>query len=397
MGRHARINVAAKLVCLSLASVSLSLALLPQAKDWAVYIIPCGYLKWIGLLLLAMWAIAVAWAFIERFAGLGPYRYIRSGIPVIARVLALVKSPTRIVNGATTNYAVFALFEFRDPESEMLHRSESKSWEFHTLECGAYTTSFRVGDYVTAVYLPDKLGDSVKLYPFLDLMPDLGLVHRQAASGWRPWLNVRMLVGLMAFPLAGAVAAFTYSLYVPLEFGFWQSAPLFAVCFVSVAIVWLTTLSSYRRRRLAWIAELNALARAAGEPFEVEPPPPEGCATGIYKWGLLPTAFSAIGAMAILYSIYAANALCDRSAARPQPVQIVRLAVEEHHGIFRTYTIEYIVPWSPRVCRLCTSPENMANFERAALRTGIAEIHRGFLGWTWVDSIRPDVRAPPAN
>ena len=58
MGRHARTNVAAKLVCLSLASVSLSLVLLPQAKDWAVYIIPCGYLKWIGLLYLAMWAIA---------------------------------------------------------------------------------------------------------------------------------------------------------------------------------------------------------------------------------------------------------------------------------------------------------------------------------------------------
>jgi hypothetical protein len=369
--------------------------MLPQIKDWGVYIIPCGYLKWIGLLFLAMWGVAVVWGTIERFAGLGPYRYLCTGIPVIARVLALVKSPTRMVNGATVNYAVFALFEFQD-ESGVLHRSEGKSWEFHPLECITYTTTFRVGDYVTAVYLPGRAGDSLKLYPFLDLMPDVGLVRRQAAGGG-PWINVRILIALMAFPLAGAAAAFTYSLYVPLEFGFWQSAPLFALCFVSLAILWLTAFSTYRRRRHAWIVEMNALARAGGEPFEVEAPPPTGCAGGFYKWVLLPVAFAAIGGAAILYSIYAVNALCDRSAPRAQQVQIVRLAVQEHHGIFRTYTIEYMVPWSPRVRCLCTSPDNMANFERAAVRTGIAELHGGFLGWTWVNTIRPDVRAPAGN
>jgi hypothetical protein len=397
MGRHARITAGVKLVCISLASVLLSLAMLPQTKDWAVYVIPCGYLKWIGLLFLATWGVAVMWGMIERFAGLGPYRYIRSGTPVIARVLALVKSPTRMVNGSTVNYAVFALFEFQDPESGELHRSEGKSWEFHTLECNSYTTSFRVGDYVTAVYLPTHFADSLNLYPFLDLMPDVGLIHRQAPGTSRPWINVRMLICLMALPLAGAVAAFTYSLYVPLDFGFWQSAPLFAVCFVSLAIVWLTTLSSYRLRRHEWIVTMNALAREEAEPFEVEAPPPAGCAGGFYKWVLLPLAFSAIGGSAILYSIYAVNALCDRSAPRLQKVQIVGLAVREHHGIFRTYTIEYMVPWSPRVCRLCTSPDNMASFERAAVRTGIAELHRGFLGWTWVNTIRPDIPAPPGN
>jgi hypothetical protein len=157
-GRHAQTNETTKMVCLTLAASFLLLAALPQIKDWAVYIIPLAYAHWIGLGFLAMWGLAVAWTFTERFAGLGPYRYIRIGIPVVARVLALAKSPTRITNGVITNYGTFVAFEYCDPHTGQLRISECRSRELTTLERGDYTTSFHVGDYVTAVSLPTKHG-----------------------------------------------------------------------------------------------------------------------------------------------------------------------------------------------------------------------------------------------
>jgi hypothetical protein len=231
------------------------------------------------------------------------------------------------------------------------------------------------------------------LYAFLDLIPDLGLVGRRRSDGRQnPTPMIRWLIGLAAFPLFGVVAAATFRLFVPLEFGFREAAPLFSVGFALVAVAWMITVSQCRRRRERRAAEMNALALAEGEPFEIAP---VGSSTaGRYYRCLVLTAVSTVGGLAILYGTYAVNALCDRSAGREQKVQISRFKVQEHHGIFRTHTIEYLVPWSPRTCRLCTSPERIAELERAGAGMGIAEIRRGYLGWPWVDSIRPDAGAP---
>jgi len=45
-----------------------------------------------------------------------------------------------------------------------------------------YRTSYRVGDYVTAVYLKSKPDKSLCLYGFLELRPDLGLLATRAAQ-----------------------------------------------------------------------------------------------------------------------------------------------------------------------------------------------------------------------
>lgn len=49
-----------------------------------------------------------------------------------------------------------------------------KSPAFPTDKKDDYTTTFQVGDYVTAVYLPREYPESLQLFEFLDLGPELG-------------------------------------------------------------------------------------------------------------------------------------------------------------------------------------------------------------------------------
>jgi hypothetical protein len=315
---------------------------------------------------------------------------MRSGIPVAARLLALAKAPTRIANGATSHFAVFARFEFRDPQTGEMSVTECQSRQFQTFDRGNYTTSFRVGDYVTAVYLPEKPRIPLKLLDFLDLFPDVGLVQRVDSIGIPlPRFTIPFLFGLMLLSVFVVVAAVTYRLYVPLDFRVPEAFPIFLTSFCAVAFVWVLAVRQYRRAWERRSAEWNSSAGAEGEPLEIEAP--AGGTGRKFAEFLLFVAVAAIGGLAILYTTYAINAVCDSTPARMQKVAILGYEVAEHHGVFRTHTIEFMIP-GRQESRLCTSPQQIAEFERAAIKDGIAEIHSGFLGWRWVKSIRPDFR-----
>ena len=387
-GHHSRMNESAKWACLTFAALFLLLGTLPQIKDLTVYIVPLAFVNEIGLVLLAMWGIAAVWTFIERFAALGPYRYVSMGLPFVARVLTLVKSPTRISNGAISHYAIFVLVEYREPQTGALFHLECQSRQFRALEHGHYTTSFRVGDYVTVVLLP---GEALKLYCFLDLSPDVGLVRQVDARGLpMPLVTIPFLLGLLAVCLSGLTAAISYDLYVPLDIGMWEALPAFSICFIAIAAGWSFGASQYQRNRQRRVAELNAEAVAAGYPIQIEPP--RGGAGRAWSRLLLLIAIAALGALAMLYTTYAINALCDDSAARETNVEILRFESAIHHSVFRTYTIEFFAPQLALEGQFCTSPERIADFQRTGVKTGIAEIHRGFLGWRWIKTIRPELR-----
>lgn len=99
---------------------------LPLIKHWGQFVLPLAYLSWIGLGIIALGALSIV---IARL-GLGPDRYICRGIPLVARVVELCKSPVIVHNGQAMWYAFSALVEYRDPQTGGLMRKQVKSPEF---------------------------------------------------------------------------------------------------------------------------------------------------------------------------------------------------------------------------------------------------------------------------
>ncbi|HUY89644.1 MAG TPA: hypothetical protein VMV10_12990 [Pirellulales bacterium] len=76
---------------------------LPVVMQWARFIVPLAYLTWIGLAAILIWAVGC----VERAALPGPYRYLKRGIPLVARVIELVQAPAFRV-GQASYYAFTA-------------------------------------------------------------------------------------------------------------------------------------------------------------------------------------------------------------------------------------------------------------------------------------------------
>lgn len=145
-----------------------------RMKPWLRTLAP-----WLGIGLIACGILGF---FLGRLC-LGPARYLRQGAALIARVIGLEKVPTLVVDGQPLYVAIAALIEHRDPQTGELRSHEVRSPAFPVGKKDDYTTSFQVGDYVTAVYLPGDYPDSLQLFELLELGPNLGFVRR-----W-PWVK----------------------------------------------------------------------------------------------------------------------------------------------------------------------------------------------------------------
>lgn len=364
-------------------AVTLALSGVPFVNVLAVYILPLGYLSWIsgGLLTMAVFAMLK-----DRFTA-GPYRYIREGQPLVARVVELVKAPTAIVNGQASRYAFTAVIEFLDPATGVVARYPAKSSDL--LDKTAYQTSFRVGDYVTAIYLPNEYPDSLRLYAFLDLMPDLGLIRRdkseKKATVWSTLSAVVLIFGMF---LALFWNLYAYGRFSPIAFD--HRLAMWPMIVGAVILgggmflgLWLHERRTQRARR-----ERNALAETAGEAVEVSDASPLE-QRGLHGWFLkilLPIGCLLLGAMTALCWCFTINACLDTSAPKMQPALITEMTMTTHSFLFREYNIEYTLPPDASKMKFLTTPEHMDQFTG---RTGIAEVRQGYLDWPWVKDIRP--------
>lgn len=384
-GRHAQKNRTAMFALLWIGIFALALSPLPFVKECGKYFIPCEYLRWIGFGAVGLAAVM----FVQGLVVIGPYRYIRDGIPLVARVLSLVKQPSLFVNGAPTSYAVFARIEFIDPLSSVLQAVDVKSLDFGAPQCAQLTTSFRVGDYVTAVYLPDQMPRSLRLYALLDLMPGIGLVSTTGEetgrdTWWKVPLTVLTAVGFFAVLFWNVIALGRYQ---PLTLGAAAGVSAFAVGGVPAAILSIVGGWYSRRREVQRRLARNAQALAAGEPVEPE-------SAGKRNWAIkVVLVFGAglLGGMTSLCGAFSINALLDNSPARNEPVQITDMIVTTHSFLFREYSLKYKLPTKAGTQTLMTTPDHLARFQGNA---GVAEIHAGRLGWPWIKTIEPAPAAP---
>lgn len=363
---------------------------LPLLKHWGKFVLPLAYLSWLGLAAIFFWAIGC----LQRALAPGPYRYLTHGAALVARVVELVKAPAVIYNGEATHYGFTATIEFRDPQSGAIVYHRVTSPQFSAGSKNDYTTSFKVGDYVTAAYLPGKYPKSLQLAGFLDLIPGLGLVRRKPVVGqgdlWKVPFLLAAIVGFFGI-LAWNVYAF--NVYQPIEFDFQLAMwPMIAGGATWTLLFLGGTWLQYRRQQQK-IAERNAAALVAGEAIELGAESVWGRKgfQAIFLKLVLLVGCLLLGAATVLCWCFTANAWLDDSRSQLKPVAILGLKTKTHNHMFREYIIDYQLLGSAKPSEYSTTPDHLATFVNPV---GFAELHAGRFGWPWVKALHP---APPGK
>ena len=359
---------------------------IPIVMRWAKFIVPLQYLTWIGLGAILIWAVGC----VERAALPGPYRYLKRGIPLVARVIELFQAPGLQV-GELLYYRFKALVEYRDPHSGELQYRRLLSPLFLAEEKEYCTTSFSVGDYVTAVYLPGKYPKSLQLVGFLDLLPDTGLAPRLPPIGARrDWKEHLIPAAFVAWLAAIFTNFYVMPMYDPVDLGFraaiWPMLPGGLLAALAMGGVWL-----YRRQRRAEVNGDAALAN--GETIESNVNSkwnwrtPYRWAKQLYRVG----AIILLGCLSSLAWSIRANAWLDESRAKLTTVEILARRVKTEGHFFRHYIVEYRLPGDRESHWHYTTPERLDSFVNPF---GAAELHEGRFGWRWVKTLHP---TPPGK
>jgi hypothetical protein len=380
-GPHAR-RLRARIVGLATAGVlCLVLALAPRIDVLAQYVVPLAYLDWIGLGCFALAGLA----FVERVRRAGPFVYVRDGIPLAARVLELHKAASAIVNGVPSTYALHAAVALRHPEAGDVRTAILKSNTFSASARDRYDAPFRVGDYVTAVYLPGHFEKSLRLYAFLDLNPRLSL-HRGASEGESPW-KVALLVAVVAglfLVLIGNVYAF--GRYEPLDFAYGHAWVPMTLGGVVLGGGMLAAIYLSHRNEQAKAAVRARTARVRGGAVEAAVP---FLGTGIYKWlvgAMILLGAPLLGALTAICWCFMANAWLDASAVRSVPAKVEAMTQTTHMFLIREYEIEFSLAGSAKKHKLLTTPEELS---RLSSEQAVAQVREGRFGWPWVEAVLP--------
>jgi hypothetical protein len=266
--------------------------------------------------------------------------------------------------------------------------ASTNSNDFSAASRNSLTTSFRVGDYVTAIYLPKNLAKSLRLYGFLDLRPDIGLIAAEHKEQTRP---VQLLLAVIfGFGFFGALFwnVYAFGRYAPLEWNFAQLAIPFAAGAILLGGGLLTFLAVTQARNRRRIAERNEAALAAGKPFEMEPTKQGWFGShGRFLSLVLIAGAMLLGGGTTMCWAFSLNAMLDNSPPRQEPAMITEMVMVTHSFIFREYQIKYqLLKGDHKEQSLLSTPDHMSEL-RGPL--AIAEIHSGWLGWPWVKDLAP--------
>lgn len=360
-----------------------------------IYLTPFARLDLIGggFLLLA------AGSLIGRLLRRGPLAYLVKGTPLVAEVISVAKVPTVRVNGVDARYAIAAEVEFLHPVTGQQTRQITQSADFLADNRDRYTTSLRVGDRVTALFLPSGVERSLKLYGFLGLNPARKfLIDAKHANTTRHLVQLVAQVVLLTIFFALLMAnVYAIMFFRPLDFDWLKVSPPFLAggCAV-VLIVAALSYRNNRRAKAAWLQKQRLLA-SGGEAYELS-------FDSLWeRKGLEGTALRALlllggpllaGATALCMA-FTLNALLDLSAPTPREIEIVRLVEEVHNGIIREYTVEFLSPFTQAKEEFSTDPSGLAALiaPSGELHAAEADIRDGYFGWRWVSDIRPKTGA----
>ena len=108
-----------------------------------------------------------------------------------------------------------------------------------------------MGDYATAVYLPHDPAKTIKLYGFLDLRPDLGLVRRDASPESSPARAMLTALVILAFMAVLFWNVYAYGRFTPLRIATATALSIGGVGAIGLggALLWMLRAEQVRSRR----------------------------------------------------------------------------------------------------------------------------------------------------
>lgn len=317
-----------------------------------LYFTPLAYLEWVSPLVVLLCVFGLLeWNPWRK----DPYLYLREGLPLVGQVVDLRLEVAARVNGQDSQWVYDVYFQALHPSSGepmvFCARSPAFAGNHPMLKC-------RVGDWVTAVYLPGNL-DSITLYGFTGCDPDSDLLDEAPATS----------AGMALLILFGVIFAcgwiFTSYSLARLDQSFALTACVPGLIIGSVVgVVWMRRL---RQKHEAQQQEaLSAGLPVAGSTHR------QGSLIG----GALLGAF--MGCLGFSVLLVGLNGALDSSSAKVERVEVVDTWVTTHNGIFRTYDLEYVDPETGQKTKKGVSPLELEQDGDL-----IAELltHDGALGW----------------
>jgi hypothetical protein len=360
-------TIGAGLICLGFAQTRL-------VEDLSWCFLPLGYLDWIGWAIIGLGILKLLTKLIRP----GPYSYVRDGTPLTARVLKTdyFVETVKVEGGRTSRFGFAVDIQHPDPESGQLTCSQVRT---ETLADAAaarrFTCPFEPGDYVTAVCLPGRFAQSLRIYSLLGLNPNVPYICKDDKP-WQPGMSWFTACAIVAGVMLG-IWAIT-ALLASFQFYWPISGPTSRqwMGFVPFAVV-MGILGSLLMR---WL-----LRREAANPNSID-------RHKTNAW-LAPLAgFVLAGGLLSTLLIICANAALDKSAPRYREIEIVKLWQTTHDLIFREYEIEYVDRSTREKTKHSARPEDLDRF--ATTRAGLVDIREGFLGMSWIRQICPVMVEP---
>lgn len=379
-------------VVLALAGVvCLALSPVPFIQSLSLYILPLGYLAWIGggLLLIS--------AFQFMFSSVGDWKYIRDGQAGQAVVTELKLACSAKVNGQPTQHAYFAALETLHPDTRQKVPFFAKSRDISTDRRSKVQPRFRVGDTVTIVWLPNQFESTARVYDFLELTPESALVYenqdKPASQRLFEIIAGTAAISGLFFVLFWNVYAF--GRFVPFNVGM-TADHLWPGLLGAVVLGGGTVLGLWWNERKQQAAAAKRAARDP-RPIDEEPYTAVMTSSGLSSWVLriiLVAGSLLLGGLTAQVWAYSVNALLDTSQPVPTPVVIKDMVMTTHSFLFREYTIEYEFAGQKDEYKLLSTPAHMATFRSAQ---AFAMVRKGYLGWEWVSDLVPAQAVPQAT
>jgi hypothetical protein len=374
---------------LAAAAVCLLISLLPFVDTLALYFLPLGYLLWIsiGLFVIALLTY-LGGGHLKKAA-----KYVQHGKAGFGRVVELIKYPSVTTHGQPTMHSFQATVQVLHPDSDQPVFMQVKSPDFSTSKKDRVETRFQLGDFVPVVWLPNKFDKTFQIYDFLEATHASSLQRGTKSTTTPLWQTILLAISVPGFFFILFWNVYALGRYTPIDFDFVRSGiwPCVVGGLLGVGVAaagWLAT-----RKKAQEIEVRNLDALAAGKSIELAPRMGKA-RKGVYTL-VIGGGAALLGAGTFLCWSFTANALLDKSPIKTQPVRITDMIETTHNFILRDYRLKYRFPGKKKDDELLTTPDHLDQFHAPI---GIAEIRSGWLGWPWVENVRPfPVAAAPAN
>ena len=357
----------------------------PFAARWGLFCVPVEYSVWIGPGLLAVGIIKLL---LGRIRG-GAFEYVRRGVPLHGTITSIELRSDAVWNCYVIDVKHMPPVTNDAKESQFTSVALNSQWRAN------WDLSYRVGDVVTLIYLPEQPESSLRLYGLLGLRDGVGIIGPLLGPMDRFTMGVSHCALALAFITPMLFSMYSLICYRTEDIDRGQVVVLAvgAACGLIGSAAYIRhDIRSTRRRMAAGNGEQLADGRA------VEVLPPLNRDQKLSLYGVMPFGGGLITAWVAWSGAIALNVWLDDSP--PQPAETITVVAAEstvHAVVLGMCVVKYR--------RASDHPRMTHSFIIATDRvkafntpTASAEYRAGAFGWRWLKDIAPlPMPAPGGN